>query len=184
MKSTTVIFADELISIVDQDLDASEELDQLRKAVYAYRYATAPQPTKQAQRRMQNSARWMYLAGQHDPDLLTRNLVELWGIDEATARQHAETAARHAAQAEGAALSHPIPYTAAQQRRLDLSPCLRVVQRLDDGDLLVLDLDPVKSELFWGNHYGPYIMTDLGFIQDVNYHHHYHHGMTDVPFEY
>ena len=53
---------------------------------------TAPQPTEQAQRRIANSARWMYLAGQHDPDLLTRNLVELWGIEEGDARTYATAA--------------------------------------------------------------------------------------------
>ena len=185
MNSTIIIFADELVSILDQDLDATEELDQLRQAIWAYRTHAnpkpAPRPTKQASTRIQNSARWMYLAGQHDLDLLAEDVRVLWGVDEPEARRHAATAARHAAP-EGTTPSHPIPYTQGQQYTLKKYPNLRVAQSLEDGDLLVLDTQ--RSLISVTGNSGPYIITRDGALQDVNYHYQTRHAMPDVPFGY
>ena len=69
--------------------------------------------------------------------------------------------------------------TGYQQNLLDKNPHLVVVSNLDDGDVLVLD-NQSASDVFPNWHFGPYVLTKAGYMQDVNYHYRFHHG-CDVP---
>lgn len=60
--------------------------------------------------------------------------------------------------------------TAAQERLLCDNPHLIAVERLSDGDLLVVDNQPAPPNFFPTGPYGPYVLTRDGKVQDVNYH--------------
>lgn len=54
------------------------------------------------------------------------------------------------------------------------------VSRLEDGDLLCLDKTEVATGPFGKGpgHFGPYILTREGWLQDPHYHYRYHHGLN------
>lgn len=68
--------------------------------------------------------------------------------------------------------------TKPQTERLESCPHLREVSFLEDGDLLVVDVvKPHDTGVFPYGHFGPYILTRTGKIQDVNFHYHVEHGV-------
>ena len=69
--------------------------------------------------------------------------------------------------------------TAAQKQLLDANLHLFAVARLEDGDLLVVDMQP--AETFPNGHYGPYVLTKNGYLHDVNYHYGKYHAV-DCPY--
>jgi len=58
---------------------------------------------------------------------------------------------------------------------------LEMVSMLDDGDMLIVDTGkPMDSS--WNNgHYGPYVLTTDGKLQDVNYHYAHEHSVGNIP---
>lgn len=74
-----------------------------------------------------------------------------------------------------------ITLSKAQKALLDSSSHLLAVSCLDDNDLLVLDLGKPQTESWNNGHYGPYVLTVNGDLQDVNYHYAHYHG-KQCPF--
>ncbi len=72
------------------------------------------------------------------------------------------------------------PLTPCQLGILARAVHLVVVEVLADGDLLVLDTGAANPAVFPDGHFGPFILTGDGKIQDVNYHYRHSHGV-DVP---
>ncbi len=70
--------------------------------------------------------------------------------------------------------------TPKQQSMLAQNPHLVVAATLEDGDMLVLDNQPAAN--FPSGHFGPYILTKSGALQDVNYHYSQQHGKA-VPWK-
>ena len=60
---------------------------------------------------------------------------------------------------------------------------LQVLEILPDGDALVADLGTAISDSFPG-HFGPYILTKNGLIQDIHYHYSNFHGLNLPYFGY
>jgi hypothetical protein len=73
-----------------------------------------------------------------------------------------------------------ILHTDAQAELLGKNPHLVPVADLGDGDILVLDKQQPNGELEIG-HFGPYVLTTEGYVQDVNMHYHIRHGMRYLP---
>lgn len=70
--------------------------------------------------------------------------------------------------------------TEAQGCTLGKNLHLVFASMLDDGDCLILDSDgPDHRSLqyLYAPHYGPYVLTTDGKVQDVNYHYATHHGL-------
>ena len=78
--------------------------------------------------------------------------------------------------------SPPVPehLTREQVNLLGANTHLLAVSTLEDGDLLVLDTSPTSPDVFPDGHFGPYVLTTEGHLQDVNYHYREHH-LLDVP---
>lgn len=72
--------------------------------------------------------------------------------------------------------------THAQANFLVLNDHLRAVSRLEDGDLLIVDLGENDRENSSG-HFGPYVLTVDALLQDVNYHFKNSHGIP-CPFKH
>jgi hypothetical protein len=69
------------------------------------------------------------------------------------------------------------PLTPEQMAILARTVHLVVVEALADGDLLALDTGAANPEVFPDGHFGPFILTGDGKVQDVNYHYRYGHGV-------
>jgi len=69
-------------------------------------------------------------------------------------------------------------YTQKQNALLSKNTQFQVLDELPDGDLLVIDQINKPSGLFIRTHAEDrlYILTRIGYIQDVNYHYRYFHG--------
>lgn len=67
--------------------------------------------------------------------------------------------------------------TPEQAKVLSKNTYLVPVSKLKDGDLLCLDKTEVTTGPFaeGPGHFGPYILTREGWIQDPHYHYRYHH---------
>jgi len=72
--------------------------------------------------------------------------------------------------------------TEEQRYILEQNRHLVPVERLGDGDWLVLDNVPPQSDVFPDGHFGPYILTIDGKLHDVNYHYSECHGIY-VPWK-
>jgi hypothetical protein len=71
--------------------------------------------------------------------------------------------------------------TPQQEVLLMHNPHLVAAERLSDGDWLLLDKGSAPDRIFPNGHYGPYILTTDGKVQNVNYHYATYHGLP-VPF--
>jgi hypothetical protein len=65
--------------------------------------------------------------------------------------------------------------TPEQQQVLERNTHLRRVSTLEDGDLLIIDLGIADRSVFPNGHFGPYVLTKEGYVQDVNFHYQMHH---------
>jgi len=75
--------------------------------------------------------------------------------------------------------------TPAQAAFLERNSHLVTVEQLADGDLLCLDRGVWKaqhpSDSHYGKHFGPYILTGEGYVQDVTAHYQARHGVKLDP---
>jgi hypothetical protein len=76
----------------------------------------------------------------------------------------------------------PADITVSQETLLVNNPLFVVASYLDDGDLLILDTTPTDSPVFIDGHFGPYVLTREGYVQNVHYHYRRNHGLA-VPYQ-
>jgi hypothetical protein len=55
---------------------------------------------------------------------------------------------------------------------------LEMVSMLEDGDMLIVDNGKPMDSTWNNGHYGPYILTREGHLQDVNYHYSKYHSVN------
>ncbi len=63
---------------------------------------------------------------------------------------------------------------------LEKCPHFIPIAKLPDGDILVVDKTTIAASdhfITGASHYGPYVVTLNGFVQDINYHYAKYHNL-------